>query len=334
MKQVGIDVGHKELVVVVRVKGKNQKPKRFRNEAEGHLVLIQWLQGKGGPMRVCLEATGIYHFDLAVALSKVRELELMVLNPKAARRFGEALMTRTKTDPVDAGVLAEYAERMEFVRWQCPADPVLTLRAFSRRIGALTKLKTQTKNQLHAAEHCGFTPQAVLAQMQSMISDLDNQIRALQSHAATLIQAEPEIQEAFALLTSIRGIGERSAIQLMGELLVLPKDMNARQWVAFAGLDPRLVQSGSSVYKKPRISKAGNRYLRLALYMPALVAVHHEPQVRAYYQHLIQDQGLKKLQALCAVMRKLLHAIHGMLASRTAFDSDRFYKGKIAPVST
>jgi len=76
------------------------------------------------------------------------------------------------------------------------------------------------------------------------------------------------------------------------------------------GLDPREHQSGSSVNKKPRLSKAGNRYLRIAFYMPALSATSHDPNVRAYYHYLIAIRGLKALQALCAVMRKLLLAIH------------------------
>jgi uncharacterized protein YqeY len=79
------------------------------------------------------------------------------------------------------------------------------------------------------------------------------------------------------------------------------------------------------VAKKPRLSKAGNKYMRLALYMPALVAAHSETHIQAYYQHLVNDNGLKKMQALCAVMRKLLHAIHGMLKADKVFDGSRFY---------
>jgi transposase len=111
----------------------------------------------------------------------------------------------------------------------------------------------------------------------------------------------------------------------MGELLVLPEDMTARQWVAMAGLDPRQHQSGSSVNKKSRISKAGNRYLRMALYMPSLSATRHDLHIKGYYRHLIEDNGLKKIQAICAVMRKLLHAIHGMLRTQSPFDNSRFY---------
>ena len=120
-------------------------------------------------------------------------------------------------------------------------------------------------------------------------------------------------------------IADASAIQLLGELLVLPDDMQAKQWVAMAGLDPRQLLSGSSVSMKPRLSKAGIRYLRIALYMPALSAASHHPNVRAFYHHLIENRGLKKIQAVCAVMRKRLLAIHALLKTNSSFDSSRFY---------
>jgi len=138
------------------------------------------------------------------------------------------------------------------------------------------------------------------------------------------------LQQAFDLLLSVKGIGEKSAIQLLGELLILPPELRAKQWVAMAGLDPRHHQSGSSVDKKARISKAGNRHLRMALYMPALCAAHRVPEVQAYYRHLIENRGLKKIQAVCAVMRKLLHAIHGMWGSNTRFDPTHFYAPPLA----
>jgi transposase len=110
----------------------------------------------------------------------------------------------------------------------------------------------------------------------------------------------------------------------MGELLLLPPGLSHREWVKFAGLDPRSFDSGKSVHKKTRISKAGNAHIRSALYMPALSAKQHDPHVKAYFQHLV-DNGKKPLQAVCAIMRKLLHAIHGMLKHNKPYDNTRFY---------
>ena len=139
-----------------------------------------------------------------------------------------------------------------------------------------------------------------------------------------MIGKHPELERILALLIGIKGVGETSAITLMGELLLLPPDLSHQEWVKFAGLDPRAFDSGKSVHKKTRISKAGNRHIRSALYMPALSAKQHDPHVKAYFQHLVAN-GKKPLQAVCAIMRKLLHAIHGMLKHNEPFDNTRFY---------
>jgi transposase len=325
MNTVGIDVGCKELVVVVMVNGKARKATSFENTASEHQAIIHTLTKLKGTSRVCLEATGVYHFDLAVALSRAEGLEVMVINPKAAHNFAKALMTRSKTDAIDAENLASYAERMPFVAWERPADEYISLRVMSRRIAAISKQKTQTKNQLHALVSTIETPRLVIDQTKELISFLDRQIDTLRDSALLLIHQQNELKTAYILVTGIKGIAHASAIQILSELMILPKDMTARQWVAHAGLDPRIFDSGSSVSKKPRISKVGNRYIRQALYMPALVASRFEPNIKEYYHHLIDDNGLKKVQAVCAVMRKLLHAIHGMLRTNKEFDGTRFY---------
>ncbi|HEU0073176.1 MAG TPA: transposase [Dehalococcoidia bacterium] len=125
-------------------------------------------------------------------------------------------------------------------------------------------------------------------------------------------------------MTSIKGIAAASAIQILGELCVLPKDMSKRQWVAMAGLDPRIFQSGLSVHPPARISRLGNRFIRAALYLPALTAIRWEPNVKAFYEKLIARKKAP-LQAIVAVMRKLLHAIHGMIRTGTDFDGEKFY---------
>ena len=169
------------------------------------------------------------------------------------------------------------------------------------------------------------TPELVIDQTKELIELLDKQIETHRAAGFDLIQQHPDLEEAFTLITSIKGIAVASGIQILAELMVLPQDMTARQWVAFAGLDPRQYESGSSVAKKPRISKAGNKYIRQALYMPALVASNYEPHIKGYYKHMINDNGLKPMQAFCAIMRKLLHAIHGMLKTNKSFDGERFY---------
>ncbi len=153
---------------------------------------------------------------------------------------------------------------------------------------------------------------------------LNRRIIRLQTQALDLAYKHPKLRKSLAHLTSIQGVGQASAIQILGELCGLPKSMTPRQWVAHAGLDPRPFESGLSVHAPARISRVGNRRSRAALYLPALVAIRHEPNVAAFYKRLV-DKGKAKMQAVVAVMRKLLHAIHGMLSAGTDFDGNKFH---------
>src|ERR1035438_4794789 len=133
-------------------------------------------------------------------------------------------------------------------------------------------------------------------------------------------------------LLSLPGVGQTSALQLLGELALVPVDAEVRQWVAYAGLDPCECTSGSSLAKRPRISKVGNRHLRRALYMPALTAAHHHPAFGSYYRAL-QERGKCKMVALVAVMRKLLHAVFGMFKHDALFDGARVCPSLAVPTS-
>jgi transposase len=318
----GIDVGAEELVLVILKNGKPFDPQKFSNTPADRARLVKKLVKLPGIV-VCLEATGIYHFDLAIALHDAGVL-LMVVNPKASHNFAKVLMKNSKTDAVDAHTLAEYAARMDFVVWTRPSDETLNLRSFARRINALTGQKAAAKNHLHALTSTQETPKAVLRDAKLAITQLEKRINRLTADALILIGKHSELTRILALLIGIKGIGETSAIALMGELLLLPPGLSHREWVKFAGLDPRSFDSGKSVHKKTRISKAGNAHIRSALYMPALSAKQHDPHVKAYFQHLV-DNGKKPLQAVCAIMRKLLHAIHGMLKHNKPYDNTRFY---------
>ena len=315
----GIDVSAKKLQVAT-----DRSESEVENTPEDHQKLIQRLQRSGRKVRVCLESTGVYGLDLALALHRAEGIEVMVLNPRAARNFAKVLMHRSKTDPVDARVLREYGRRMPFVPWRPPTIEKLELRGYARRIASLIQMRTQEKNRLHAAEYSA-TGKAICNDIEVNIRHLDRRIEQLEKLAAKLIDQHRHLQVPIARIVSVKGIGLHSAILIWGELCVLPQDLTARQWVAHAGLDPRHFESGT-FQGQTRISKAGNKYLRAALYMPAHNAIQWEPHVMAFADHLVEN-GKTKMQAKVAVMRKLLHAIHGMLKNSTNFDGSTFYTG-------
>jgi transposase len=115
----GIVVSPRELSVAVRCGTEDREAvTTFGHNAAGHKALLVYLRRGNGRTRVCLEASGNYSLDLALTLQAHRQVEVSVVNPRPARRFAESLGERSKTDPVDAGVLCEYAARMPWVAWQ------------------------------------------------------------------------------------------------------------------------------------------------------------------------------------------------------------------------
>jgi len=312
----GLEVSAQELVVAEEI-GAVQ---RYPNTEAGHRKLIATLTRGGRRVRVVMEATGLYGLDVAVALSRAERIEVMVANPRSARDFAKAMMQRSKTDPLDARVLREYAQRMPFRPWRRPSENRLALWAIARRIQAVTEMSRAEKNRQHAARISQTTPACVRRDIERTLRSQQRALKELRRQARKCVTLEAELEREYRLLVSVPGIAESSALQILGELVLLPEDRDVRQWVAYAGLDPSEHQSGESVRKRTRLSRTGNRHLRRALYMPALTAIRWEPHLRGFYEHLVA-RGKRKKQALLAVARKLLHAIYGM------FRTDSPYQG-------
>jgi transposase len=321
----GVDVSAAMLEVAWR--GPNERLQRgtFTNDAAGHRELIKRLTRGRQPVRVALEATGVYGLDLALALEGAKNVEVMVANPRTIADFGKALLQRSKTDRIDAETILMFVERMPFIRWNAPSKAVLQLRAITRRIAALGKMVRAEKVRRHATEASDVVAALLEKSTRNTIAMLEREIAVLRAAALKAIAGDPFLARRMELLTSIKGIGRISAVQILAELMLLPADMTDRQWVAHAGLDPRLVQSGTSVRLTTRISKAGNAYLRAALYLPAVTASRYESHVMAFRAHL-SARGKRPKQIHVAVMRKLLHAIHAMFNHDTMFEGARFYR--------
>jgi transposase len=319
----GIDVSATTLAVAVRQENQRFEERIFDNTASGHKALIGWLRKGKGAARVSLEATGIYSLDLALALDRAEGIEVAVLNPKLIHRFAQTLR-RSKTDSADAQVLAEYSCRMPFTPWSAPELSGLRLRTISRHIQSLVVEQTRQNNRLHNAEKSATTPRCVVNDLKRAMASLKLRIGRLRREALELVRSDEAMRKRFDLLIRIPGIAAISALELLGELAPLSPEMSVRQWVAHSGLDPSQQLSGTSVHKPSRISRAGNRHLRHALYMPALVAVRRDPHLKAFYETLL-NRHKAKLQALIAVARKLLHAIYGILRTQTAYDGSKLF---------
>lgn len=325
MNTIGVDVDSKFLVCQIRRNGKTFPAATFSNDPAGHRKFIKWATKHHQPARVCMEATGVYSLPFALALHASQSIEVMVVNPKAIKHFATASLQRGKTDSLDAAVILEFLERMPFKPWQPPSDEVLEIQHISRRIVQLTADLSRERNRRHAALRLGNIGRVVANDTAVTMRHLQRRIDALEQTGLDLIESIPELKQKLDIITSTTGIAKKTGPRILIELVGLPQEMTGPQWVAYAGLDPRPHESGTSTSKPRRISKAGNRYLRNALYFPALVASRHDPNVKAFYQQLV-NRGKKPIQAIVAVMRKLLLAIWGMFKNNTPWDGNKFYK--------
>ena len=157
LEACGLDVSAQELVVAEP----SRVMQRYANTPAGHRKLIATLTRGGRRVRVVMEATGLYGLDVAIALSQAEGIEVMVANPRSVRDFARAMMERSKSDPIDAGVLREYGQRMPFRASRRPSENRLAMWAITRRVRALTELCRAEKNRQHAARISQTTPACV-----------------------------------------------------------------------------------------------------------------------------------------------------------------------------
>lgn len=323
VSEVGIDVSEATFDAVKCSDGK-QSRRRFDNTRSGHRQAAAWILRGASHARVCLEATGIYHLQLALFLAGTSGIELMVLNPKASRRFAEAQLIRAKTDKVDADGLLEYLRRMRFRPWSPPAEEVFELQSLAHRRAQLKKEIIRERSRLHAAQRAGRHTRLAQLDIQHHLQYLVERSADIEREAIALMQRHETLAEDLRLVDSIPGFAAASAMKLLAELKALPASLQAPQWVAYAGIDPQPKESGNKTGPR-QISKQGNSRISEALFYPAMSASQCDRHVRAFYQSLIA-RGKAPMQALVAVMRKLLHAIWGMLRHRQPWDGNKFYR--------
>lgn len=311
--QLGIDVAKAKLDCALRLPDGKYRNKVVENNVKGFETLRAWLaKHSATAAHVCMEATGVY-WEAAAEYLAAQGMIVSVINPAQIKAFGVSRMVRTKTDKVDAQLIAAFCFERRPEPWQAPSPSEQALRAMVLRLDALQGMRTQESNRLEVAR------EAVKAGIQSHIAWLDTEIKALIVAIRDHMDGDADLKGKQALLDSIPGLGERTIAILLSFYANLDRFGNARQAVAFAGLDPRQHESGSSVKGKPRMSKIGHAFLRKALYMPAMVALYKTTWGKRFRDRLAAAGKPPKLM-IGAMMRKLVHVAFGVLKSGKTFD--------------
>jgi len=309
---LGVDIAKKKFDVALLVNGK-LKHKVFSNNQGGFEGLELWLKKHGANhVHVCLEASSTYGDELAAYMHDAGHA-VSIVNPARIKGFAQSELVRIKNDKVDAGVIARFCHAMHPEPWT-PAPPeIRQLQSLVRRVDALINMRTQELHRLGTAQD------TVEQSIQEHITYLDKQIAALKQQVAALIKNDPDLTAKKDLLKSIPGIGETTIAAILAELHMFERYDSVGKVVAFIGLAPRQFISGSSIKGKPRLSKVGHARLRKALYMPALVSIQCNPIIQIFY-HRMKENGKNGKVIVCAIMRKLIHLIFGILKSGRPFD--------------
>ena len=310
---LGIDVAKAKLDVALRLPDGKTRSKVVENTSEGFAALSTWLAKHDvAELHVCMEATGTYWEAVAEFLSDAGHT-VSVVNPAQIKAFGAATLVRTKTDKIDARLIAAFCAAQQPEPWRAPPPALRELRALVARRDALEAMRTQEHNRLLVARD------AVRGGIESHLAYLERALAEVEALIHQKIDDDPGLKAQHRLLDSVPGLGEKTIPVLLSYFGGTPRFNKAKEAAAFAGLDPRQHESGSSVRGKPRLSKVGHALLRKAMYMPAMVATTRTAWGRAFRDRLAAA-GKAPLVILGAMMRKLVHVAFGVLKSGKPFD--------------
>jgi transposase len=312
---LGIDIAKLKFNVCLINQSGKLRHKVFPNTSTGFEQLMEWLSKQGVErVHACLEATGTYGEALSLFLYQAGQT-VSVINPAAIKAFAQSRLSRTKTDRVDAELIARFTQAQEPPAWTPLPQEVRELQALVRRLEALIEMRVAEENRLSS----GITVDMVRQSVEEHLAYLNQEIKLTEELVRNHINNHPTLKRQSQLLDSIPGIAETTAAILLSEVTDITQYRSARQVAAYAGLVPRERQSGSSLRGRARLSKIGNARLRKALYFPAITALRCSPFFQAWAKGL-QERGKCKMTVVCAVMRKLVHVAYGVLKSGQPFD--------------
>jgi transposase len=318
---IGIDVS-KDTIDVAFLRGEKKTVKEFPNSKKGFDDVLSIISKLNLSVQlICLEATGKYGDDVAEFFYALN-FPVVVANPLQVKRFGQCALMRNKTDKADARVIALYAQAMKPELWRPHSPERKKLKNPIRQLEHVKNqlVKEKTRQQEEKDE---FIKKSIIR----AVDFLSDESKLLQKEIEALMIIDADMSRQKGLLLSIPGIGNETACRLIANLEV-NRFESAKKVSAFAVLSPRQHQSGICVRGKTRISKQGDRQLRKALYMPAVVAIKCNPVIKPFYEKLVA-RGMVKKAALCACMRKLLHISYGILKTGNSFSANHSSQRKL-----
>lgn len=301
----------------------------FTNDKTGFNQLLRWtrkLVTKEAPLVFLMEATGVYYESLAHHLHKIKQ-EVCVVLPNTSKHFFASLNIKTKTDAVDAKVLSQFGVERGHKPWTPPNPLLLELRNLTRYHVQLMEQRTALLNIKHSKDAAHEIQTFIKKSNQTLIRQIDKQIEQCKGKIQELIISDEHLHQKVQDALTIKGVGLITVATIIAETLGFKHVKSAKQLASYAGYDVVERESGTSIKGKTRISKKGNRYIRNALYFPAMVASRFNPELKATYQRIIEKKP-SKMVGQVAIQRKLLVLIYALWKKDERYIEN--YKMKVA----
>jgi transposase len=310
IKYFGIDISQK----VFDVTDSDGNYYQFKNNELGFKKFSKLLDFNS---YCVMEATGYYHYQLAYYLLETG-FKVSVENPLSVKRYIQMRLSKLKTDKSDSKLICEYAMHVELKLWKGNSKEVQECLQITRALWVYTKQRTMLKNKLHGESVLGEPSKIVVRSLKRSLKQLDKTMQALEERLLFLVKDTHK--DLFTRITTIPGIGRKTAIMLIVLTGGFERFSSASELCSYAGLTPMIRQSGSSVKGRPRISKMGNQKLRNLLFMCSFTACKYNKACRDLYERIVAKGKSKKL-ALIAVCNKLLKQAFAIAKSGLIFDA-------------
>lgn len=326
MDVLGIDLAKVSFDATLLLSAGDQHYASFANSAEGFTQLQAWLIAHGvSDLHACMEATNIYWEALATWLH-AHNYTVSVVNPARIKGYAQATMQRNKTDKLDSAVIASFCAKHHPTAWEPASEEQRRLRALVRHRDDLLQTQLQQQNRVRDA-----TDALVKTSLETLLNAIATELAAVERQIKEQLAAQTTMRTNLTLLTSIVGIGVVTAAKLLAEFADLDQYESAKAAAADAGLTPSHYESGTSVRRRPKLSKIGKAGVRAALYWPAITAMTRCPAIKAFAERLAAKGKAKKV-IIGAVMRKLVHICYGVLKHQTPYDPVKAF-GRTTPAT-
>lgn len=324
-QSVGIDISQATFTVCLCQRSEDSKLTfskitNFDNNTKGFNQMLRWVKGviASGPELIFLmEATGVYYENLAHHLHKIKKTVHVVL-PNTSKHYFSSLNIKTKTDAVDARILSQFGVERTHKLWTPPPAALLQLRNLTRYYVQLQEQKTSLGNIKHSKDASHDVQSFILKSNKKLIEEIDKEIAKTLKEIKRLIETDSNLKERIRKLLTIKGVGLITIATILAETMGFEHFRNAKQLVSYSGYDVVQRESGTSIKGKTRISKKGNRYIRNALYFPAMVACRFNPTLKEIYTRINQQKPSKMIGQV-AIQRKLLILIYTLWKNNTEF---------------